>query len=153
MPAIRARKDFWAGMLYVAFGLSALAIASGYPMGTTARMGPGYFPILLGAVLAMFGLAAIARSFMRYGEAIEPIAWKPLALVTVAVIAFAWLLPRLGLPLTLAVLILISASSSSHFKLGIKPMLLMVALIAFCVLLFIEALGVPMPLVGSWLKG
>lgn len=153
MRTIRAPKDFWAGILYATFGCIALAMASGYPVGTTARMGPGYFPILLGSVLAMFGLAAIIRAFLHDGEGVDSIAWKPLALVIAGVVAFAWLLPRLGLPLSLVVLTLIPASASARFRLGLKPLLLMAALIVFCVLLFVEALGVPMPLVGAWLKG
>lgn len=153
MPTIRASKDFWAGVLYAAFGAVALALARDYPVGTTARMGPGYFPIVLGTVLAMFGLSAILRSFLRDGERVDPLAWKPLGLVTIGVVSFAWLLPRIGLPLALVVLVLIPASASGHFRLGLKPLALMVLLVAFCTLLFVEALGVPMPIAGSWLKG
>ncbi|MCM2502637.1 tripartite tricarboxylate transporter TctB family protein [Aureimonas altamirensis] len=153
MPTIRAGKDFWAGVLYAAFGALALVVARDYPVGTTARMGPGYFPAMLGTVLAVFGLAAIVRSLLRDGERVGKLAWMPMGLVTTGVVAFAWLLPRLGLPLSLVFLLLVPASASGHFRLGLKPLLLMAILISFCTLLFVEALGVPMPLVGNWVKG
>lgn len=153
MPAIRAPKDFWAGALYAAFGGTALSLASRYPMGTGARMGAGYFPVMLGSLLLLFGLAAIVRSFLRTGEGLGEIAWRPLALVAGGVVAFAWLLPRLGLPLSLIVLILVPATASRRFRIEPRALLLMVALIAFCVALFVEGLGVPLPLLGSWLRG
>ena len=56
MALIRNPKDFWAGVLFVAFGTAAIVIAPSYPLGTAARMGPGYFPRMLGILLIVLGV-------------------------------------------------------------------------------------------------
>ena len=152
--AIRAPKDFWAGMLYALLGGSAVLIAAGeYPMGTGSRMGPGYFPIILGLLLLAFGLASLVRSFLRDGAPVGAIAWKPLALVTLATALFGLLLPMLGLVPALLALLLLSASASSRFRFERRAAAGLVLLIAFCALVFVTALGVPLPLRGSWFGG
>ena len=57
--SIRNPKDFWAGLLYVVLGLAAVYIAQDYEMGTATRMGPGYFPTLLGGFLALIGVVSL----------------------------------------------------------------------------------------------
>ncbi|ARC38890.1 tripartite tricarboxylate transporter TctB family protein (plasmid) [Paracoccus yeei] len=150
---IRSPKNFWAGTLYASLGALALLIASRYPMGTGARMGPGFFPTVLAGLLLAFGVASIGQSLLREGSAIESIAWRPLALVIGGVVGFALLLPRIGLPAALVVLILVPATASSAFRLSVRSLGLMVLLIVFSVVLFALLLGVPMPLVGYWLRG
>ena len=59
----RNPKDFWTGLLYIFFGASAIFIARDYNMGTALRMGPAFFPTILGAVLAVIGAIAVIRSF------------------------------------------------------------------------------------------
>lgn len=152
--SVRSPKDFWAGVLYAAFGGAAVVIAAGeYPMGTGARMGPGYFPIALGLLLLAFGLACLVRSFVRAGEPIGAIAYKPLALVTGATVLFGLLLPVLGLVVALVVLALVSAAASAQFRFDWRAAAGLVVLVAACALVFVTALGVPLPLRGSWLGG
>lgn len=155
MPSfVRNPKDFWAGVLYAAFGAAAVYIAAGeYPMGTGARMGPGYFPIVLGVLLLAFGLACLVRSVLQDGAPIGAIAWKPLALVTLATVLFGLLLPVLGLVVALFVLALVSASASAMFGFDPRALAGLVVLVAACALVFVTALGVPLPLLGSWLGG
>ena len=155
MPSfVRAPKDFWAGVLYAAFGAAAVFIAAGdYPMGSGARMGPGYFPIVLGVLLLAFGLACLVRSVMQDGESIGALAWKPLALVTGATVLFGLLLPALGLVVALFVLALVAAAASAKFRLDPRALAGSVAPIAACALVFVTALGAPLPLFGSWLGG
>ncbi len=62
------RRTFFAGLLFVAFGIAAIAIGSGYPLGTAARMGPGYFPRILGILLITFGAAIAARGLKLRGS-------------------------------------------------------------------------------------
>ena len=59
-PLVRSPKDFGAGLVYVVFGVAAVWIGRDYPFGTGARMGPGYFPSVLGGLLVLFGLAGLA---------------------------------------------------------------------------------------------
>jgi uncharacterized membrane protein HdeD (DUF308 family) len=113
-------------------------------------MGPGYFPTILGALLLLIGIASLVRSFVARGEPLGPIAWKGAALVTGATVLFGFLLRPAGLVPALAVLIFSSAAASSRFKLDWRALALMLALIAFCALVFVKGLGLPLPLVGPW---
>jgi len=147
---IRAPKDFWAGLLYGGVGAAAVIIARDYSWGRGGRMGPGYFPTILGALLLLIGIASLVRSFVARGEPLGPIAWKGAALVTGATVLFGFLLRPAGLVPALAVLIFSSAAASSRFKLDWRALALMLALIAFCALVFVKGLGLPLPLVGPW---
>jgi len=150
---MRNPRDFWAGAIYLALGLAVVWIGRGYTMGTAARMGPGYFPTVLGTLLALFGVAAIGRSFMRPGELVSAFAWRPVLLVLGAVILFGLLLERAGLLIALPVLIVVSALASRHTRADLVSVLALVGMVAFCALVFVKGLGVPMPLLGSWLGG
>ncbi len=140
---IRSQQDFGAGLLYAAFGLAALLMARDYGMGTASRMGPGYFPTALGALL----------SFFRDGKPIGAVAWKGAALVTAATVLFGLLLRPAGLVPGLVALILVGASASSRFRFEWRAGALMLALIAFCALVFVKGLGLPIPLLGHWVTG
>ena len=94
---IRSPKDFWAGLLYAGFGAAAVLIARDYGMGSSSRMGPAYFPTVLGSLLLLIGLASLIRSFFAKGEPIGAIAWKGMFLVTLATVLFGVLLRPAGL--------------------------------------------------------
>ncbi|MBT0961636.1 tripartite tricarboxylate transporter TctB family protein [Denitromonas iodatirespirans] len=150
---IKGPKDFWAGLLYLTIGGLGVVLARDYGMGDAARMGPGYFPTVLGALLVIFGAASLGRSLFRRGEAIGAIAWKPIVLIVGATVAFAYLIKPAGLVLALTALILISASASSRFRFEWKATAAMFGLIAFCSLVFVKGLGIPLPLFGTWFGG
>ena len=150
---IRSPKEFWAGILYCGFGLAAVWFGREYPIGTGARMGPGYFPLALGCLLTLFGLVSLVRSLVLPGEAITRIAWKPLILITLGTVVSGILLPYVGLAVSLGILILLSAMASEKFRFEWKALTGMVLLIAACVFVFVKALGVPMPLIGSLFGG
>jgi hypothetical protein len=152
-PLIRSPKDFGAGLLYLALGGAAVFIARDYDFGTAGRMGPGYFPSLIGGCLALIGAVSILRSIVVSSDPARQVAWRPLALITASVILFAAALPRIGLVPALVVLLLIAtlARREAHFSLiGIAAAAL---LIAFCALVFVKGLGLAMPLFGPWLGG
>jgi hypothetical protein len=150
---IRNPRDFWAGAIYLALAIAAIWIGQNYPFGSSARMGPGFFPTVLGALLALLGIAAIVRSFIRPGEPISPFAWRPLALVLGATALFGLLLPRAGVLVALPCLIVVSALASRNSRLDATSIAALIGLVAFCVVVFVKGLGVPMPLVGSWFSG
>lgn len=151
--AIRSPKDFWAGALYAGFGAAAVLIARDYGMGSGARMGPAYFPTVLGSLLFLIGAASIVRSFLVAGEPVGAIAWKGLAFVTAGTVLFGLLLRPAGMVAAIAVLVLVSAAASAKFRLEWKALTLMALLIAFCALVFVKGLGMAVPLVGPWLGG
>ena len=61
---IKNGKDFWAGLMFISFGLGFALVAQNYPMGSAVRMGPAYFPTVLGALLAVLGGAILFRAFV-----------------------------------------------------------------------------------------
>jgi hypothetical protein len=149
---IRSTKDFWTGLIYLSFGVSAILIARDYSLGTGGKMGPAYFPTILGGLLVVIGAIAVIRSFVVPGAPIGAFAFKGLILVTVAVLVFGFVVRGAGLVVALPLLIIISAVASSRFRW--RPTLIMVAgLTIFCVLVFIKGLGIPLPIVGPWLGG
>lgn len=152
MSAIRHPKDFWSGVMYLAFGLAAVWLARDYGMGSAGRMGPGYFPTVLGALLALIGLISAVRAFFGDGEGIGRFAWGEVALVLGAVLLFGFLVRSAGLVVALPALVVIGAFASKRFRLA-PSLLLAAGLTVFSVLVFVKGLGVPMPLFGEWFGG
>lgn len=150
---IRAEKDFYAGLLYVLLAAGFLWLGRDYKMGAASRMGPGYFPIVLGWALCAFGVASILRSFFTDGTPIGSIAWKSLGWVTAGVLAFGLLISTGGLLVALPALVLLASRASSDTRYDFKGLLILLALTVFCVLVFVKGLGVPMPILGSWFNG
>jgi putative tricarboxylic transport membrane protein len=148
-PAFLDSKDFWTGIMFLATGLAAMFLARSYPFGTTLRMGPGYFPIALSALLTMFGLWFVARG-VRSHEKVEG-GWSIRALIVVplALILFGLLVERAGFVPALTVLIFGSAAAGTQFKLG-EVALLTALLTALCVAVFIWGLGLPYPLFAGF---
>lgn len=153
MPAfIRHPKDFWSGIVFLFFGLSAIVIGQDYEMGTAGRMGPAYFPSVLGGLLSLVGAASLVRSFFRQGEPIGRLYWKELALVLVAVLLFGFLMRDAGLVPATILLILISSYAGQKFNLA-KSIALAIGATLFAVGLFVKLLGLPMPVFGPWFGG
>jgi len=149
MTRLLNSKDFWSGVMLIAIGGTAALIARDYPFGTALRMGPGYFPTLLGIVLALFGLYFVFRS-LRSSDIIEG-NWSIRALIIVpaAFVLFGVLMDRAGFIPALAVLIAGSAAAGREFKLS-EVALLTVVLIVFAVAVFIWALALPYPLIAGF---
>ena len=98
---IRAPKDFWAGVMFFGFAVVAVLAARGYSLGSAGRMGPGYFPLLLGLVLGGLGALLIGRSLVLDGEPVPRLHVVPLAIIAVAVCLFGLAIEPLGLTLTI----------------------------------------------------
>jgi fumarate reductase subunit C len=151
--SIRNPRDFWAGVIYLALAAVALWIGRNYSVGSSARMGPGYFPVVLGSILAVFGIVSVGRSLLRPGEAISAFAFRPLVLVLGSVALFGLLLDRVGVLIALPCLIVVSALASRHSRIDATSVSALVGMVAFCVIVFVKGLGVPMPLLGTWFGG
>lgn len=148
--AIKNPKDFWTGVIYVAFGGAAFWIARDYGMGTASRMGPGYFPMVLAGLLMLIGAISLVHSFMKPGPPLGGFAVKASVLILGGVVLFGLLISRAGLLIALPTLVLLSAAGSEKFRFEWKAALGLIALTAFCALVFVKGLGVPMPLLGTW---
>jgi putative tricarboxylic transport membrane protein len=142
---IRAPKDFWSGIMFLAFAAVAILTARGYSLGTAGRMGPGYFPMLLGGVLGGLGLVLVARSFVLTGEAIGRIQVLPLAIMVAGLVLFGLLIQRLGLVISLIVVVIVSALASRESR-PVEFVALALVLAAFSVAVFVNLLRLPLPI-------
>src|SRR5262245_10980122 len=113
---IRSPKDFAAGLIYLSIGLVAIFLGRELPMGTALKMGPAYFPTVLGSLLSLLGLASVVRSFTQKGEPIPAFAWRPLLMITVATVVFGLILRGAGFVIALPLFIIMTAYASVHFR-------------------------------------
>jgi hypothetical protein len=141
---IRAPKDFWAGLMFLAFGVGFAWVAQNYQMGTSVRMGPAYFPTVLGGILALIGIAIVIQSLIATGGPVAKFYFRPLILIVFAVVIFGVLLKPLGLVLSLALLVGIGAFGGFEFK-SKEVAILYVVLAIFSVWVFVKGLGLPIP--------
>lgn len=142
-------KDFWGGLMLIGIGAVALWLARDYTFGTSLRMGPGYFPTVLGGLLIVFGLILLGRAF-RNAELIAR-GWsvRALVLVPLSLLMFGVLVERAGFVPALLVLIMGSAAAGSDFRLG-EVAALAAALILFSIAVFTWGLGLPYPLIAGF---
>ena len=138
-------KDFYAGLMFFLFGLAALVIAFEYPLGTAARMGPGYFPRVLGGIMMVLGLILAGRSFALTGERITPFAWKAIALVLGGIGVFGAIVIQTGLVIATTALILITGLASKEFNLK-ESLISSAVLSTVAVLMFIVGLKLQFPI-------
>jgi hypothetical protein len=140
---IRAPKDFWSGLMFCGFAAVGILAARGYSLGAAGKMGPGYFPLLLGLVLGALGAILIGRSVILDGEPVPRFHVVPLAIIAVAVCLFGLLIEPLGLVVALAVLTVLTAWAGPQFRLT-ETLALTLALIIFSVGVFVYGLGLPL---------
>lgn len=101
---IKSQRDFYAGAMFCAFGIAFAWGATSYTVGSAARMGPGYFPLIVGVLIAILGSLIVLQSLRSGppdGDPIGKIAWRPLVFVIGANLVFGVLLaglPSLGIP-------------------------------------------------------
>jgi hypothetical protein len=145
----RTNKDFWAGVMMIVTGLVAIVIARDYPFGTMLRMGPGYFPSILGGVLILFGIYLVASGLRSNEKMAGGWSLRALVVLPLSLVLFGLLMDYAGFVPALMVLIVGSALASSEFRL-LEILLLAAGLTAFAVALFIWGLGMPYPLFIGW---
>ena len=145
MAFIRHPKDFFAGLLFIAFGVAAIAIGSNYALGTAARMGPGYFPRILGLLLIALGLALALRALRLEGPPVPRFVWRPLLVVLGSVLAFGLMVNHAGVVVS-TILLIVAASAASHeFRLR-ESLISGVALAALAVGVFVIGLKLQLPI-------
>lgn len=145
-------KDFLTGVIYIAFGAAFVLIARDYGMGTAFRMGPAYFPTVLGGILILIGLISLVRSLLRPGTPIAAFTIKGLLVVVGATALFGFIVRGAGLAVALPVLVIVSGYASADFRWG-RMIALAIGITIFCVLVFLKGLGVPLPVIGPWFGG
>lgn len=141
------RREFISGIAMIVVGaVVALYASSQYQVGTAARMGPGYFPTLLGSILAFLGLVVALLSFRAVVHAFEPPPFTPRPFIAViaAVATFALLITRVGLIPTTLVVVVVTASGSNSFR-PLRALLLGACLSVIAWLIFSFGLQMTLP--------
>ncbi|MBB3526967.1 tripartite tricarboxylate transporter TctB family protein [Rhizobium sp. BK456] len=149
---LRGTRELWLGLIYTSCGIAGFVLSRDYAFGTSARMGPGFFPTIISVLLLGFGVIAVVRSLVIDSETPSTFAWQSGALIIGGLAAFAFLLPRIGFVVASIGLILLCALASARFRLSWPTSLAALALIGACVFVFIDGLGVQMQAFGPWLQ-
>jgi hypothetical protein len=150
---IKSQKDFWSGLMFLAVGIGFAWGATNYSFGVAARPGPGYFPFGLGILLAILGGFILFESLTIETEDGEPIgawAWKPLSIIVFSVVMFGFILPRLGMLISLPILIVVCslAGDEFHWK---DALISVVVLTLGSWLIFIKGLSLVIPVLPPFL--
>jgi hypothetical protein len=160
---IKSQKDFFSGLLFVAIGVAFAWGATTYNVGEGARMGPGYFPLMLGIVLALIGAIVLFTSLVvetEGGEKIGKWAWRPLFFIILANLAFGVLLaglpsihlPGMGLIAAIYGLTIIASMADGHFH--TRDILILATVLAVgSYIAFIVILKLQIPVWPSFISG
>ena len=160
---IKSRKDFFSGLMFLFVGIAFAWGATNYTIGSGARMGPGYFPLMLGVVMAFLGACLTMTALVVETVTGDPIgkwAWKPLAFVIVANLLFGILLgglpsvglPAMGLIVAIYVLVIVGSMAGSEFKL-VPTIILATALAIGSYIAFIWGLNLQMQVWPTFITG
>jgi hypothetical protein len=141
----KASMDFWAGLMFIAFGLFFVIVSRNYQMGTAMRMGSGYFPTVLGGLMAVLGVIVFLQSLVGKGGKAPVMFIRPLFFITLSLLVFGYLLKLTGMVFSIALLVVVSALAGYEFKLK-EVFILSVVLALLSALVFVKGLGLPFPL-------
>ena len=150
---IKSQRDFWSGLMFVVIGIGFAWGALNYSFGTSARPGPAYFPFGLGILMAVLGAVVLFKALSvesADGDPIGGIAWRPVIIITAAVVIFGAALPRLGMVLTLPLLIFIASMAGDEFH-WLEAVINCVVLTVGSWLIFIVGLSLTIPLWPTFL--
>ena len=149
---IRAPKDFWAGVMFIGCGAFFMAWAlTHYQMGTAVRMGPAYFPTVLGGLLAFLGALVLIESLAMDGPPVPKFAFRPLILISGACVVYGYAMKPLGLIGATAALVYISAAGGHEFSWK-EVTILFIALILMSVFVFVKGLTLPFPICPDFIE-
>jgi drug/metabolite transporter (DMT)-like permease len=150
---IKSQKDFWSGLMFIVVGIAFAWGALNYSFGNSARPGPAYFPFGLGILLAILGAAVLFGALTVETEDGDPIgkwAWKPLIIVVLSLIGFGLALPRLGLVVSLPLLVFAVSTAGDEFHW--KDALINAAILtALSYVVFVKGLSLTLPVLPAFL--
>jgi hypothetical protein len=145
---IKSQRDFVSGLMFIAVGVIFAVGATNYSMGSSAKPGAGYFPLILSVIMAILGAVVLFKSLTietEGGDPIGSIAWKPLLVIVASITVFAIALPRLGMFLTIPLLIVMVSFAGDEFSWkGVIGSCIVLTIFSWIV--FIWGLGLTIPL-------
>jgi hypothetical protein len=148
MFRVRNPQDFGAAIVFVLIGAAGLYFANDLAYGTAARMGPGYFPTLLSALIAIIGVVVGFKALAIAGPSIEPIPLRPVGIIIGCIVGFGYLIEQVGVAIAATALIVVASYARRGVNLK-ESMLLAVGMSIFVVAVFVYALGQPLQVFWS----
>jgi hypothetical protein len=145
MIRIRDPKNFMAGLLFTGMAVVLACDALSLSLGTVSQMGPGYLPLTLAVILGGLGMVVIVNSLRLGGESLSSFEWRGFVIVTVAIVAFGATINRLGFIPAVVISVGICILASTRFR-PVTAITLIAFLLAFCWVVFIWGLGLPVRL-------
>jgi hypothetical protein len=142
MVRVKNPQDFWAGILFIAFGGLALWFGRDYAIGTLNKIGPGFLPVVLSIGLLGVGGVLALRALAAEGPAIEKSEVVPQLFILAAIAVFAFGIERLGLALTVMAVAVTASFARSGMR-WLEVIALAIGLAVLCVVLFVQLLGQP----------
>jgi Tripartite tricarboxylate transporter TctB family len=147
----RSIKDLLAGAAFIGFGLAFAVGAATYDVGSALRMGPGYFPLVLGGLLALLGVVIIVKGTVAgEDDAIGPIPWRSAAVITGAILFFGATIRDLGVVPSTFVTALVAGFAGRRPGV-VAPVVIAAALTLASVIIFVWALQLTLPVWGDWI--
>lgn len=148
-----ARKDLLAGAVFTGLGLAFAITSTTYEIGTPLRMGPGFFPLVLGGLLVVLGVSIAVTGFTAAnGEEIGSVPWRSLALLLAAIFFFGFTVRDLGLVPALFVTVLLAGLAGRSPRL-VPAVVIAASLTVVSVVVFVYLLQLRLTLIGPWLGG
>jgi hypothetical protein len=145
MSLIRHPKDFWSGVLFMGIGAFALIYGSKYTLGVAARMGPGYFPRILGILMVVLGAILTLRAFRLRGDPVPGWKWRPTLLVLGSVVLFGAIVKIVGMAISTVILIVVASAASHEFR-PKEALIAGVLLAGLAVGVFVVGLNLQLPI-------
>ena len=144
MVRVKSPQDLGAGLVFLTIGIAGLYFGNDLAFGSSARMGPGYFPILLSGLIIVVGLVVGFQGLTVEGPPIEKVQLRPIAFIIAAILIFGLLIESIGLAFTAILLTIFAAYARPEVKLS-ETILLGVSLALFTVVVFVYVLGQALP--------
>ncbi len=151
---IKSQRDFLSGLMFLVVGIVFAVGATNYSMGTSARPGAGYFPLILSVIMAVLGAIILFKALTietEGGDPIGHIAWRPLLVIVGSIAVFGLALPRLGMIATVPLLIVMVSFAGDEFKWK-GVIVASIVLTAFAWFVFVWGLKLTIPLWPSFIK-
>jgi hypothetical protein len=144
MVRVKSPQDLGAAIVFILFGLAGVYFGWDLRLGSAARMGPGYFPLLLSGCIVAIGLVVGVRALIFEGPGIERFQLRPLTLLLIASLIFGYLIEEIGLAVAGVLMILVASYAGREARLK-ESVILALVLTAFSIVVFVWALGQSLP--------
>ena len=151
---IKSQRDFLSGLMFLIVGIVFAIGATNYSMGTSARPGAGYFPLILSVLMALLGAVVLFKALTietEGGDPVGPIAWRPLIVIVASIAGFGVTLPLLGMLAAVPLLIVMVSFAGDEFSWK-GVVINSVVLTAFAWFVFVWGLKLTIPLYPSFVK-